>query len=225
MADRRAPPKPQRRTGVRAAAAEATRESILRAAIKVFARYGYAGATVQKISRAAKSVDRMIYYYFGSKEGLFVAALERLYADMDEAEAALTLDESQPLQALVALIRFVLGYYRAHPEFITLLNSENLQRGEHIAKSATARQYSSRALDITARLLAAGEAQGLVRPGLVARDVYLMIAAAGYFHMANRYTLSAFLGERIDTPAAVQAWERHVIDSMLRSVRPDPPAI
>lgn len=225
MPSRRAPPKPQRRTGARAAAAEATRESILRAATKVFARYGYAGATVQKISRAAKSVDRMIYYYFGSKEGLFVAALERLYADMDEAEAALTLDESQPLEALVALIRFVLGYYRTHPEFITLLNSENLQRGEHIGKSVTARQYSSRALDITARLLAAGEARGLVRPGLVARDVYLMIAAAGYFHMANRYTLSAFLGERIDTPAAVQAWERYVIESTLRSVRPDPAPI
>jgi len=144
-------------------------------------------------------------------------------ADMDEAEAALTLDETQPLEALVALIRFVLGYYRAHPEFITLLNSENLHRGEHISKSLKARQYSSRAIDMTARLLAAGQAQGLVRPGLAARDVYLMIAAAGYFHMANRYTLSAFLGERVDTPAAVEAWEHHVIDSTLRSIRTNPP--
>ncbi|HRW73452.1 MAG TPA: TetR/AcrR family transcriptional regulator, partial [Ottowia sp.] len=213
---RAAPKPPQRRTGVRAAAAEATREAILRAAMRVFARYGYDGATVDKISAAAKSVDRMIYYYFGSKEGLFIAVLERIYAEMDEAESALALDEARPLEALVELIRFVLGYYRAHPEFVTLLNTENLHRGRHIAKSKKAREYSSHAITLTARLLEAGVAQGLVRPGLAARDVYLLIAAAGYFHTANRYTLSAFLGERIDTPEAVAAWESHVIDSVLR---------
>lgn len=216
---RAAPKPPQRRTGVRAAAAEATREAILRAAMRVFARYGYDGATVDKISAAAKSVDRMIYYYFGSKEGLFIAVLERIYAEMDEAESALALDESRPLEALVELIRFVLGYYRAHPEFVTLLNTENLHRGRHIAKSKKAREYSSHAITLTARLLEAGVAQGQVRPGLAARDVYLLIAAAGYFHTANRYTLSAFLGERIDTPEAVAAWESHVIDSVLRGIR------
>lgn len=216
---RAAPKPPQRRTGVRAAAAEATREAILRAAMRVFARYGYDGATVDKISAAAKSVDRMIYYYFGSKEGLFIAVLERIYAEMDEAESALALDESRPLEALVELIRFVLGYYRAHPEFVTLLNTENLHRGRHIAKSKKAREYSSHAITLTARLLEAGVAQGLVRPGLAARDVYLLIAAAGYFHTANRYTLAAFLGERIDTPEAVAAWESHVIDSVLRGIR------
>ncbi|HPK32143.1 TetR/AcrR family transcriptional regulator [Ottowia sp.] len=216
---RAAPKPPQRRTGVRAAAAEATREAILRAAMRVFARYGYDGATVDKISAAAKSVDRMIYYYFGSKEGLFIAVLERIYAEMDEAESALALDEARPLEALVELIRFVLGYYRAHPEFVTLLNTENLHRGRHIAKSKKAREYSSHAITLTARLLEAGVAQGLVRPGLAARDVYLLIAAAGYFHTANRYTLSAFLGERIDTPEAVAAWESHVIDSVLRGIR------
>ncbi|WP_298436904.1 TetR/AcrR family transcriptional regulator [Ottowia sp.] len=216
---RAAPKPPQRRTGVRAAAAEATREAILRAAMRVFARYGYDGATVDKISAAAKSVDRMIYYYFGSKEGLFIAVLERIYAEMDEAESALALDESRPLEALVELIRFVLGYYRAHPEFVTLLNTENLHRGRHIAKSKKAREYSSHAITLTARLLQAGVAQGLVRPGLAAREVYLLIAAAGYFHTANRYTLAAFLGERIDTPEAVAAWESHVIDSVLRGIR------
>ena len=216
---RAAPKPPQRRTGVRAAAAEATREAILRAAMRVFARYGYDGATVDKISAAAKSVDRMIYYYFGSKEGLFIAVLERIYAEMDEAESALALDEARPLEALVELIRFVLGYYRAHPEFVTLLNTENLHRGRHIAKSKKAREYSSHAITLTARLLEAGVAQGLVRPGLAARDVYLLIAAAGYFHTANRYTLSPFLGERIDTPEAVAAWESHVIDSVLRGIR------
>ena len=89
-AARKAPPKPAtRRTGVREAAAQATRESILRAATKVFARYGYDGGSVEKISRAARSYDRMIYYYFGSKQGLYVAALEEIYRRFNEAEAVL----------------------------------------------------------------------------------------------------------------------------------------
>ena len=219
MTTNRSALKPQRRTGVRAAAAEATREAILRAASREFARHGYAGATVDRISSAAKSVDRMIYYYFGSKEALFIAVLERLYADMDEAEAALVLDESKPLEAFEALIRFVMGYYRAHPEFVTLLNTENLHRGQHINKSRRARQYSSRALAVTTRLLQAGVAQGLVRPGLDARNVYLLIVAAGYFHTSNRFTLSAFLGERVDTPEAQAIWDQHVVDSVLRSIK------
>ncbi len=216
---------PQRRTGARAAAAEATREAILRAATKVFARHGYVGATVSKISSSAKSVDRMIYYYFGSKEGLFIAVLEDIYRRMAEAEAALALDESQPLAALAELIRFVMRYYRAHPEFVTLLNSENLHKGRHIAKSRRARDYSSHAIALTDRLLAAGAAQGVMRPGIAARQLYLLIAAAGYFYTSNRYTLGAFLGEAIDTPEAVLQWESFVIDSVLRFVHADSAAI
>ncbi len=218
---RTAPKPPQRRVGARAAAAEATREAILRAATRVFARYGYDGATLEKISRAARSVDRMVYYYFGSKEGLFMAVIEDTYRRMDEAERSLELDLSEPLQAMGELIRFVLGYYRAHPDFVTLLNTENLHKGRHIGKSARAHDYSSHAITLTEQLLQAGAAQGLVRPGVSARDLYLLIAAAGYFHTSNRHTLRAFLGEAIDTPEAVERWERFVIDSVLRIIRAD----
>ena len=212
-------PKPQRRTGTRAAAAEATREAILRAATKVFARYGYAGGSVEKISSAAKSVDRMIYYYFGSKEGLFIEVLEGIYRRMDEAESSLALDEEQPLEALAELIRFVVRYYRDHPEFVTLLNTENLHKGKHIAKSRRARDYSHHAVTLTGRLLTRGVELGLVRPGIDARQLYLLIAAAGYFHTSNRYTLGAFLGEAIDTPAAVARWDEFVVDSVMRIVK------
>ncbi|MCA0327033.1 MAG: TetR family transcriptional regulator [Proteobacteria bacterium] len=217
----RLPPKPQRRAGVRAAAAEATREAILRAATRMFARYGYDGATVEKISTAAKSVDRMIYYYFGSKEGLFIAVLEGIYARMADAENELVLDESQPLEALADMVRFVIRYYREHPEFITLLNTENLHQGRHIGKSRRARDYSSPATTLIGRLLEKGQAQGLVRPGIDSVQLYLLIAASGYFHMSNRYTLSAFLGQRIDTPEAVQEWERFITECVLRAIRAD----
>ena len=197
---------------------ENTREAILRAAIKVFAKHGYAGGSVEKISQAAHSVDRMIYYYFGSKEGLFIEVLEEIYRRMNEAEQRLALDVEQPVQALHAVIRFVIGYYRKHPEFVTLLNTENLHQGRHIAKLHRAREYSSPAIAVIDRILGAGQAQGLFRQGLAARDLYLLIAASGYFIMSNRYTLSAFLGEPLQAPEAQAHWEHFVIDAVTRAV-------
>ena len=207
-----------RAPGVRALAAQATREAILRAATKVFARHGFAGGRVEQISKAAKSYDRMIYYYFGSKEGLFIAVIEDTYRRFNEAEQALVLDTTQPLQALQAVVRFVWHYYQKNPEFITLLNSENLLRGKHIAKSVRAKDYSSPALAITDSVLQAGIAQGLFRPTLNARDLYLMIASMAYFYLSNRFTLSSFLGENLEAPNALAHWEAFVIDAVRRAV-------
>lgn len=211
-----------RKTGVREQAAQTTRDNILKAATKVFARYGYEGGSVEKISKAAKSFDRMIYYYFGSKEGLFIEVLEETYRRMNDAESKLDLDTAKPVEALQAVIRFVVGYYRKNPEFITLLNTENLHKGKHISKSMRAREYSSPAIEVIRRVLDSGQAQGLFRKDVSARDVYLLIAATGYFYMSNRHTLSAFLGEDLETAEALAHWESFVIDSVLRTVAPGP---
>lgn len=208
-----------RKPGVRELAAQATREAILRAATKVFAKSGYDGGRIEAISKAAKSYDRMIYYYFGSKEGLFIAVLEDTYRRFNEAEQALALDVQQPQRALEQVIRFVWGYYQQHPEFITLLNTENLHRGRHLAKSPKAREYSSPVIAITDLVLQSGVSQGVFRPGLAARDVYLMIAAMAYFYLSNRHTLSSFLGENLEAPAALAHWEGFVIDAVQRAVR------
>lgn len=204
--------------GVRAQAAQATRENILRAATKVFAKHGFAGGRIEQISKAAKSYDRMIYYYFGSKEGLFIAVLEEMYRRFNEAEAKLALDVDTPVEALTAVIRFMWGYYHRNPEFITLLNTENLHRGKHIAKSLRAREFSSPAVAVLGQVLGCGVENKLFRADVAARDVYLMIASMGYFYLSNRFTLSAFLGEELETPAALAHWEAFVIDSVLRTV-------
>lgn len=222
-ASRPTAPKTARKTGVRERSAETTRDSLLRAAIRVFAKHGLDGGSVDKISRAAKSHDRMIYYYFGNKEGLFVAVLEEIYRRFNDAEAALDLDITQPVESLRAVVHFVLQYYQKHPEFVTLLNSENLHRGKHIVKSARARDYSSPAIGIIERVLRSGAEQGLFRPELSARDVYMMVAALGYFYQSNRYTLSAFLGEDLESPHVFSRWESFVIDSVVRTVSIAPP--
>ena len=212
-----------RQPGVRELAAQATRDAILRAATKVFARHGFAGGRIEQISKAAKSYDRMIYYYFGSKEGLFIAVIEDTYRRFNEAEQSLALNAAAPLQALEGMIRFVWGYYQKNPEFITLLNTENLMRGKHIGKSARAREYSSPALAITDSILRSGVALGLFRNDISARDLYLMIASMGYFYLSNRFTLSSFLGEPLEAAAAMQHWESFILDAVQRTVCLAPP--
>ncbi|NYE59650.1 AcrR family transcriptional regulator [Duganella sp. 1224] len=213
-----------RGTGVREAAAQETRGNILRAATKVFARYGYDGGSVDKISRLAKSHDRMIYYYYGSKEGLFVAVLEDLYRRMDETESKVAPDPSQPIEALKAIIRFKLHYYWDNPDFLALLNSENLHRGKHLSKLERKGEYSALALENFANILTSGAEQGLFRKDLGARDAFLLVASAAYFYASNRYTLSAFLGEDLSAEESLRHWETFVIESVLRVVRAEPPA-
>ncbi|MBU0747912.1 MAG: TetR family transcriptional regulator [Gammaproteobacteria bacterium] len=208
-----------RKTGVREQAAQTTRDNILKAATKVFARYGYEGGSVEKISKAAKSFDRMIYYYFGSKEGLFIEVLEEIYRRMNDSEATLDIRLGEPIESLKAVVRFVSQYYRKHPEFVTLLNTENLHKGKHISKSLRAREYSSPAVSVIEQVLTSGVAQGVFRPDMRARDLYLLIASMGYFYQSNRYTLSAFLGEDIDLPEAVAHWDDFMIDVVLRTVK------
>lgn len=217
-------PAAARRPGVRELAAQATRENILRAATKVFAKHGFAGGRIEQISRAAKSYDRMIYYYFGSKEGLFIAVIEGMYRRFNDAESRLVLDVQQPLEALRAITRFMWDFYLRNPEFITLLNTENLHRGKHIAKSLRAREYSSPAVSVLGQVLASGAQQGVFRNDVAARDIYLMIAALGYFYLSNRFTLSAFLGEELETASALAHWERFLTDTVLRAVAPEAPA-
>jgi AcrR family transcriptional regulator len=206
------------RTGARELAAAATREAILKAAIKVFARHGFAGGRVEQISRAAKSHDRMIYYYFGSKEALFVAVIEEIYRRFNEAESQLVLDLERPVAALEAIIAFIWTYYQKHPEFITLLNSENLHRGVHMARSGKPGEYSSPALAVLTQVLGSGARAGVFRRGLRARDVYLMIASMAYFYLSNRHTLTTFLGENLEDPEALAHWQSFITEAVLRTV-------
>jgi AcrR family transcriptional regulator len=213
-------------TGIRAKQAQDTRAKILKAAIKVFAKQGYASGRVESISKAARSHDRMIYYYFGSKEQLFVEVLETIYTQFNEAESKLDLDLANPVHGLEQMVEFVWQYYLDHPEFVTLLSSENLHQGKHAKKSLKLKEISGYAISVVQKLLDAGQAQQVFRADVKARDVYLMIASLGYFYNANQYTLGAFLGEPLMEKAALEHWCEVIKDTVLRAVRsslPVPP--
>jgi AcrR family transcriptional regulator len=192
---------------------------ILQAATREFAGNGYGGARVERISAAAGTVDRMLYYYFGSKEGLFRAVLERAYEELGAAEQRLRLSDAEPVAAMRALIAFTWNYYLKHPEFLRLLNSENLMKGAHVRHSRRVKTLSFPLLSILADLLRRGAAQGKFRGDVDAVQVYLTIAALAYFYLSNRYTLSRFLG--LDLMAAPQRkrWLEHITALVLRHVQ------
>jgi len=183
-----------------------TQRRILRAARNEFMRHGYSGARIERISRAARSSDRMIYYYFASKEALYLQVLEGVYSELGEAESALVLDPKRPLEALDALIAFTWRYYIEHPEFVALLSNENLMRGLHITKSVRVKQLSRPVLDILATILAEGARQKVFRSDLDVKKVYLTLAALGYFYLSNRFTLSSFLGIDLMRPEEREGW-------------------
>ena len=160
----------------------------------------------------------MIYYYFGSKEQLFVEVLETIYSQFNEAESRLDLDFDDPVRGLQQVVEFVWQYYLEHPEFVTLLSSENLHQGKHAKKSSKLRDISGYAISVVQKVLDAGKAKGVFRDGIAARDVYIMIASLGYFYNANQYTLSAFLGESLMEKAALAHWREVIKETVLRSV-------
>jgi AcrR family transcriptional regulator len=198
-----------------------TQRRILRAARNEFMRHGYSGARVERISRAARSSDRMIYYYFESKEALYLAVLEGVYSELGEAESALVLDSKRPQEALDQLISFTWRYYLEHPDFVALLSNENLQRGRHITKSVKVKLLSRPVLEILGTILAEGERQGVFRRGLDVKKVYLTLAALGYFYLSNRFTLSSFLGADLMQPAECDAWLAEIRRVMAAAVAPE----
>jgi AcrR family transcriptional regulator len=167
---------------------EATRLRILAAAKAEFARKGLGGARVDDIALRAKSNKRMMYHYFGNKEELFRIVLEEAYGDIRAAEAKLELNRLDPVEALRKLIAFTWKYYLDNPEFITLVNSENLHRARHIKDSARIREMSRPFVERMRHLLERGAAAGLFRKGLDPVQINITIAAIGYYYLTNRFT-------------------------------------
>jgi TetR/AcrR family transcriptional regulator len=196
-----------------------TREAILAAAQAEFAAKGLFGGRVNEIARNACANKRMIYHYFGSKEGLYLAALERVYEGLRGEERTLHLDHLEPEVAIRRLVEFNFDYSRAHPELISLINSENLHRARHLRTSRKVRDLHSPFVKLIEDILRRGAAKGVFRRGLDPVDVYITIAAVGYFFLSNNWTLSAIFGRNLATPAALRRRKRHNVDMILSALR------
>jgi len=167
---------------------EATRARILAAAKSEFAKKGLGGARVDVIAERAAANKRMLYHYFGNKEALFRITLEDAYGDIRAAEAKLEIERDDPVTALKRLVRFTWQYYLDNPEFITLVNSENLHKARHIKGSDRMRDMSRPFVARMQALLKRGAALGLFRKDIDPVQVNITIAAIGYYYLTNRFT-------------------------------------
>ena len=203
------PPEPRSRD------ADRSQQTILLAARDEFALFGLAGARVDRIAERADINKRLIYYYFKSKDELFLAVLEAAYADIREAETKLHLQGMPPSQAIRRLTEFTWDYYIAHPEFLTLLNSENLHKGRHLAMSSRVRETNSPLIETLAEILERGRSEGLFRGGIDPMQLYVTIAGMAYFYLSNNHTLSAIFARDLMTPKAHQERLSHMCDVIL----------
>ncbi|HEY1461437.1 MAG TPA: TetR/AcrR family transcriptional regulator [Casimicrobiaceae bacterium] len=199
---------------------ERTRASILAAATAEFARHGLGGARVDRIAERAGSNKRMLYYYFGDKEGLFQAVLEQTYADIRSAEQKLNLLDATPEDGVRRLIELTWAYYIAHPEFLTLLNSENLHRAKHLRKSSRIREMNSPLIETLAELLRRGQRAGSFRKGVDPLQLYISIAALAYFYLSNRHTLSTVFARDLFSPKERKARVTHMCQMVLGFLAP-----
>ncbi len=200
--------------------AERTRERILGAATAEFARYGLGGARVDSIAARAGANKRMLYYYFGDKETLFLRVLEAAYERIRSAEKALRLEETDPEEAIRALVAFTWRYYLEHPEFLRLLNSENLHRGRHLRRSKRIAALHSPFISTLRDVLGRGARAGVFRAGVDPVQLYISIAGLGYFYLSNRYTLATIFERDLMSPRSRAARLRHMTEVVLGYLRP-----
>jgi len=199
---------------------ERTRNRILEAATDEFSERGLGGARVDSIARAAGVNKRMLYHYFGNKEDLFLAVLERAYEKIRGQESALRLENLPPVEAMRRLVRFTFNYFVENQYFVALLNSENLHRARHIRRSPRVTSINSPVIGILERVLKRGRRAGVFRGGVDAVQLYISIAGVAYFYFSNIHTLSTIFARDLNSRAALAERERHVTDVILGYLRP-----
>ena len=200
--------------------AEKTRAKILTAAEREFAQKGLAGARVDAIAEESGANKRMIYYYFGSKEELYIAVLERAYTEMRSSERGLALDHLEPLEAIRRLTEFKFDYSAGHPTLINLLNGENMLNAEYLKESKRLRDMHTSLVKSIGAILDTGVKTNTIRPGIDPLHLYISISGLSYFYFSNTPTLSAAFGHDLASPAERKARRSHVVDVIMAYLRP-----
>jgi AcrR family transcriptional regulator len=201
-----------------------TMAEILAVATHEFADKGLTGARIDEIAAATRTSKRMIYYYFGSKDGLYLAVLEEAYRRMREIEADLHLADLEPLAALQKLVEFTYDHHRDNEDFIRLVMNENIQRGDYLRQSKNIQSLNSIAIQSLQAVYARGVAQGVFRPGLDPVDIHSAISAFTFFNVSNRHTFGVIFKDKASLGKAETLKRQHVVDLILRFVSHHIPA-
>lgn len=200
---------------------ERTRREILEIAFAEFAENGLTGGNTDAIAARANITKRLIFYYFKSKEELFIAVLEMAYAKMRLAEEDLHLEALEPEAAIRRLAEFTFDFDQANPEYIRLVTIENIHRGRHISNSRTLKEMTRPIINQIAKVLERGVRSGAIRPGIDPIELHMTLNALCFFSVANRHTFEAQFGRDMSSPKARAQRRREIADLLWRHVRKD----
>jgi AcrR family transcriptional regulator len=200
--------------------ADATRAEILSVATEEFASKGLSGSRVDEIAERTHTVKRMIYYYFGSKEGLYRAVLERAYDHIRTLESNLELDLLPPPEALRQLVRLNFDYHNKHPEFVRLVMNENIHKAMHIGHLPNIKERNRSVIATLRRLLDRGVKSGDLRADIDPIELHMSISALCFYNVSNRYTFSTIFGRDMTSPKATAARREVIVEMIERWCRP-----
>ncbi|WP_198937852.1 TetR/AcrR family transcriptional regulator [Pelomonas sp. KK5] len=199
--------------------ADQSMADILRVATSEFANKGFSGARVDEIAAATRTSKRMIYYHFGSKEGLYVAVLEEAYRTMREAEAGLELDDLEPEDALRKLVGFTFDRDHENEDFIRLVMNENIHRAEYIARSDSIQKTNIPAISKLQEVYERGVKAKVFRRGIDPIDLHMSISALCFFNVSNRHTFSVIFDRKLETTAVHSRRRDSIVEMVVRFVR------
>jgi len=197
---------------------EGTRRDILETASREFALNGLSGARIDEIAAQTRSSKRMIYYYFGDKEGLYLRALESAYRRVRDGESRLDTEGLSPVEALTRLVEFTFDHHHQHEEFIRMVMIENIHHGQYLAKSEVIRDLNVAAIDHIAAIYDRGVEAGVFRAGLDPVELHWQVSALCFFNVSNRYTFSKVFGRDFASPEAQARLRQNSVEMVLRFV-------
>lgn len=195
-----------------------TMAGILEVATAEFANKGLSGARIDEIAAATRTSKRMIYYYFGSKEALYIAVLEDVYRRMRSIEAALHLEDLAPKAALRRLVEFTFDHHHTNQDFIRLVMNENIQRGAYLAQSKSIQALNVPAIAAIRELYDRGVAQGVFRKGIDPIDIHASISALTFFNVSNQHTFGLIFKNAPPSQQAVSARRNSIAEMVVRFV-------
>jgi AcrR family transcriptional regulator len=198
---------------------EGTRANIIEVATREFAENGLAGARIDEIAAKTNSSKRMIYYYFGDKDGLYLRVLEAAYSKVRAVEATLHLDDLAPLDALTKLVEFTFDHHNSNADFIRLVMIENIHNAEYLAKSRVIQELNVTAIGAIARLYERGVRERIFRTGLDPIDLHWQISALCFFNVSNRATFSKIFGRDLGSKKSLSKLRSEVVEMVVRFVR------
>jgi AcrR family transcriptional regulator len=205
------PTKRARRT--HAEAREEAISELLDIATEEFVEKGLAGARIDEI--AGKSTKRKIYYYFGGKDELYRAVLERAYRHVRASENDVDIETGSAVEALRRLIEHDVHYHSEHPELVRLVMNENIHRGGHLEQIEGVRDSNGRVIQILGRIIARGEAEGSFRKGIDPIELHMNVTALAFYNVSNQFTFAYNFGVDMTGQAAVERRAKQVADIIL----------